>query len=1211
MKIKDLILLSLLLAVLVMGSACAADEGDSISCDNMTADSTESQNDGIASDFQDEQVLKDSGSEIDMRVSDVSQNVSYSKYASCHVDISNQDAQGTLYVYIDEMSEYSYGYTVSGPVSAMFQSENYVKDFRTHFLFVKYVDSSGNYADKVLNFTFEVNDYDLSLSDSYGDAVLGQDYSIGMSLPFDAKGTLIVTHNGVDYEIPPEAYYWRITIPGERLLLGRNEVRLHFIPSPGCKLPEKTTNDSFNAISKIIGFTSSTQIYGEVGDVSLTLPEDAYGNLAVRSQDNSFFRSARLENGRAVISLRDLNCGNHHLIAEYVSSDYYDDKVADLILDFSVVPKITIPVFAHKGKSTFQVEVVMPETITGHLYVRNSFNNEVKNYPTAKGTMTIDLATPNSDTRVTVRYYLGDMTYEREYYVGTRMNSPEFEMNITASDALKGRDLYVDIGIPSGYGAYEAEPFDGYFVLYIDNVEAAKSMNTWIFHNTGALDIGTHQWRVEFQNDCYYSAQAKSGTFDVGYFSCDIGENINLEHNNIVVRLASDATGMLTLLVDGEECDTKIITDYIMLLKLPDSLSIAEHDVEVRYMGNYPDASKSGRVNVDYPLVHVNDFADKTYAYGEPVTVTVNAPKNATGNVIISMGDRNYTLELKDGSAQMTLTDLECGNYNVTARYEGDSTYPPKTDSCTFTVEGYAIFGPQQNYIYYGDDESITLALPGGEGNLIVKLDDNVYQSVRLQDGKASVSLGGIAPGVHKLNAYYSAGDYAVNPYDRDIFHVDIRVLYPINVNVGEDTWIYLRIPENAQGGVIMNLKGETMELIHSNGIINKTFALSEFGDYDFTLMYNGADYNINLPDGRIHVKPGNLTYPSTITDEDNAISFNIPSDAKGNVSVYAYDDVSGQYSTLVLQENVSGPVVSVSLSDLKSGRYDLKIIYEDEKYGNFSQGGIYLSVPNPAPTISVSVSGDEKSATFTFSLPKDASGALIVKVEGRSYYCKINDGKANLTIENLAGGSHTILVQYGGCDNYSATAIESNVTVAKYIPARIAAGDASVIYSSGNRYSVTVYARGGALAKNVEVLFKVNGKKVATVKTDSNGVARYKIVQKPGSYKITAQALGKTITKKLTVKHVLKLKKVKIKRSAKKLVIKATLVKVNGKYLKGKRIILKFKGKKYKAKTNSKGVAKFTIKKNVLKKLKKGKKVTYQAIYLKDTVKYKVKVKK
>ena len=89
-----------------------------------------------------------------------------------------------------------------------------------------------------------------------------------------------------------------------------------------------------------------------------------------------------------------------------------------------------------------------------------------------------------------------------------------------------------------------------------------------------------------------------------------------------------------------------------------------------------------------------------------------------------------------------------------------------------------------------------------------------------------------------------------------------------------------------------------------------------------------------------------------------------------------------------------------------------------------------------------------------------------------------------------------------------------------------------------------------------------------------------------------------------------LTLKKVTVKKSAKKLVLTAKLTK--GKTLiKGKKITFKFKGKTYKAKTNKKGIAKVTIKKKVLKKLKVGKKVTYTATYGKITKKVTVKVKK
>ena len=89
-----------------------------------------------------------------------------------------------------------------------------------------------------------------------------------------------------------------------------------------------------------------------------------------------------------------------------------------------------------------------------------------------------------------------------------------------------------------------------------------------------------------------------------------------------------------------------------------------------------------------------------------------------------------------------------------------------------------------------------------------------------------------------------------------------------------------------------------------------------------------------------------------------------------------------------------------------------------------------------------------------------------------------------------------------------------------------------------------------------------------------------------------------------------LTLKTVKVKKSAKKLVLTAKLTK--GKTLiKGKKVTFKFKGKTYKAKTNKKGIAKATIKKSVLKKLKVGKKVSYQVKYSKLSVKKTAKVKK
>ena len=87
-------------------------------------------------------------------------------------------------------------------------------------------------------------------------------------------------------------------------------------------------------------------------------------------------------------------------------------------------------------------------------------------------------------------------------------------------------------------------------------------------------------------------------------------------------------------------------------------------------------------------------------------------------------------------------------------------------------------------------------------------------------------------------------------------------------------------------------------------------------------------------------------------------------------------------------------------------------------------------------------------------------------------------------------------------------------------------------------------------------------------------------------------------------------LKKVNVKKSAKKLILQATLKKGSSP-LKGKKVTFKFNGKTYKSKTNSKGNAKVTIAKKVLKKLKIGKKIKYQVSYGSFIAKKTAKVKK
>ena len=167
---------------------------------------------------------------------------------------------------------------------------------------------------------------------------------------------------------------------------------------------------------------------------------------------------------------------------------------------------------------------------------------------------------------------------------------------------------------------------------------------------------------------------------------------------------------------------------------------------------------------------------------------------------------------------------------------------------------------------------------------------------------------------------------------------------------------------------------------------------------------------------------------------------------------------------------------------------------------------------------------------------------------------------------------------------------------------------DISVDYSGGKYFKVKVTTDDGHAVVGAAVNFTIN-KKTKTVLTDGNGTAKIKITDVPGTYNIKTSYNNKTCTNKVTVKQVLTASKVTVKKTAKSFALKAKL-KINGKLQKGKKITFKFKGKKYTAKTNSKGIAKVTLKKSVIKSLKKGKTYAVKVTYSKDTIKTSVKVK-
>ena len=246
---------------------------------------------------------------------------------------------------------------------------------------------------------------------------------------------------------------------------------------------------------------------------------------------------------------------------------------------------------------------------------------------------------------------------------------------------------------------------------------------------------------------------------------------------------------------------------------------------------------------------------------------------------------------------------------------------------------------------------------------------------------------------------------------------------------------------------------------------------------------------------------------------------------------------------------------------------------------------------------------------TVSLNANKDLEGYFLVSVDyEKDYEAEISNGKATISLPDLTAGEHTLLFRYRSEDESYNFHKEILINVSKAANPKLVPVALSVYYT--NYYIVKAIGVDGLPLKNAKIYFTI-GKNTFKRYTDANGQAILKMAYKPGKYVVVAQYSKKVkITNKVKVVGVATLYKVNVKKSAKKLVLVATLKK-GTKAIKNAKVYFTFNGKTYKAVTSKKGIATATVKKADLNRLKVGKTVAYQVIYGKNVVKYTAKVRK
>ena len=707
-------------------------------------------------------------------------------------------------------------------------------------------------------------------------------------------------------------------------------------------------------------------------------------------------------------------------------------------------------------------------------------------------------------------------------------------------------------------------------------------------------------------------------------FTSEVTEDAKFGENvTITVKAPADGKGNVSVSVDGElvAMDVPVINGAAIINVT--GLDAGHHSYEVTYYGddNYETASDLNSFDIAKAETTVTIEVDGDIGVTGDATVNITVSNNATGYIVIDDNGDVSVVEITNGTYSFEIFDLTAGDYYINVTFLGNDNYLKSNATKEFNIPKSSAtpeIKDATTEIKGGQDVSfnVTIDNPFATGDITVYVNGEVYDIVDLDDDVTTVTISGLTNGTYTIGVKYN-GDEDFNESEIVNFTVTVTKA-DSKVTIQPIDNMTFAIP----GTISYSIDNETdvnITIVDANN--NEIFSYDvddglltvydlDVGTYTITIvnkengMYKASNatavFNVvENPDFSL-----NITNPENSTD--TTFTIHVPEDAEG----YLLVDVDGKKYYAPVENGTA----TVSVPGLAPGNYSANITYTgDDSYPAVSATADF-TVPSNVPdnALTIPETSETTSPTYSISLPSDATGYLEVDVDGKKYVAPLVNGSASITVPGLSEGNHNVTVSYTGDGKYSSVSKDTTLNVHVPVYAITQNKNINVRYSATANYRVLITKDGKAVGAGETVSIRYNGK-TYTVRTDSNGYATLKLNTKVKvkKYTITATYKGITVKNTVKVKNIIKAKNKKVKKSRKVTKVRISLLKVNGKVLKNKKIKVKFRYKWYKVKTNKKGVGYFKVKKSMLKKLKVGKKYKYRVTYGKDVVTKKLTIKR
>ena len=436
------------------------------------------------------------------------------------------------------------------------------------------------------------------------------------------------------------------------------------------------------------------------------------------------------------------------------------------------------------------------------------------------------------------------------------------------------------------------------------------------------LTTGDYPVFAYYNGDKYYKTSYNSTTFNVAKLASTTTVNVSDikvgEDAVISIAVPEITSGVVSVTV-GDAIYNVAVVDGKGTLTLS-GLASGSYDVVAKFNGDdkYLASEDSAKFNVT-KLASTIDIAVDNIKVGEDAVIGVALPEDATGEVIISVNGKNYTVMTKYGMASVTISDLANGTYSVDAFYNGDDIYAPIKNSTAFTVSKVSDYNMTVDIadIVKGENATITVSVPeDGTGNVIVTINGTDYKGT-VVNGTAKVIIPGLDEGTYKVVTFYT-GD---NKYDSMIVNGTITVNKNTKTTLTMDNLVkYFNGPQKlmaklvdgfgnpiANATVYFTINGKVYARItDENGTASIAIRLLP-SEYKASALFNGTDdYDMAAVNASVLVK-------NTILGNDTTLYFRngtqyVAKFLDGNGKALANTDVkfniNGVFYTRVTDEN-------------------------------------------------------------------------------------------------------------------------------------------------------------------------------------------------------------------------------------------------------------------------------------------------------------------